>query len=477
MTAQTHIAILGAGPGGYVAAIRAAQLGARVTVVERNALGGVCLNWGCIPSKALLSVIELGDKLKKADELGLLLSEPARYDLPRMVARKNKVVAGLVKGVATLFKAWNIKVVEGRGEFTDSKTLTVTGPDGGPQTVEADAIIIATGSSWPRLAQFPIDGTQIITSKEALDLETIPTRMVILGAGVEGCECASLFSGLGTAVTLVELQSRVLPLEDEEVSALMARELKKRSVDVKTGTTIKHVDRAPDRVAVRLADDTVVEADVLLISIGRGFHSQGIGLERVGVALGRRGEVLVDKRMETNVAGVYAIGDVVGKAMLAHVASAQGKVAVENILGHSTRINYEVIPAGIFTLPEVGRVGLTEQQARERAQGAGKDPDQSVKVGRFRYAGLGKAHAVGDITGLFKVIADTATDKILGVHIVGAHAADLVHEAALAIQVGATAAQVAGMIHAHPTLSEGLLEAVEDVSGMAIHQARKKAGA
>lgn len=477
MAAPTHIAILGAGPGGYVAAIRAAQLGARVTVVERQALGGVCLNSGCIPSKTLLSVIELGDKLKKADEFGLVVPGLARYDLPRMVARKNKVVAGLVKGIATLFKAWNIEVVEGRGEFLDAKTLTVTGPDGTQGTVEADAILIATGSSWPRIAQFPIDGTQIITSKEALDLEMVPKRMVILGAGVEGCECATLFSGLGTALTLIELQPRVLPLEDEEVSTLMARELKKRSVDVMTGTTITHVDRTSDGLALRLADGTVVEADVLLISIGRGFHSQGIGLDRVGVALGRRGEVLVNERMETNVAGVYAIGDVVGKAMLAHVASAQGKVAVENILGHATRINYEVIPAGIFTLPEVGRVGLTEHQARERAQAAGMDPDQGIKVGRFRYAGLGKAHATGDTTGFFKVIIDAATDKILGVHIVGAHAADLVHEAALAMQVGATVAQVAGMIHAHPTLSEGLLEAVADVNGTAIHQARKKAGA
>ncbi len=476
MATPTHIAILGAGPGGYVAAIRAAQLGARVTVVERHALGGVCLNWGCIPSKTLLSVIELGDKLKKADGFGLILSAPARYELSRMVAQKNKVVAGLVKGIATLFKAWNIEVVEGRGEFVDAKTLAVTGTDGEQRTVEADAIIVATGSSWPQLSQFPIDGTQILTSKEALDLESVPTRMVILGAGVEGCECATLFSGLGTAITLVELQPRVLPLEDEEISALMARELKKRSVDVRTGTTIKHVDRAAGGLTVRLADDTVIGADVLLISIGRGFHSQGIGLQRVGVALGRRGEVLVDERMETNVPGVYAIGDVVGKAMLAHVASAQGKVAVENILGHSTRINYEVIPAGIFTLPEIGRVGLTEQQARERAQAAGGDPDQSVKVGRFRYVGLGKAQAVGDTTGLFKVIADAPTDKILGVHILGAHAADLIHEAALAMQVGATIAQVAGMIHAHPTLSEGLLEAVEDVNGAAVHQARRKAG-
>jgi len=221
-----HIAILGAGPGGYVAAIRAAQLGARVTVVEQQALGGVCLNWGCIPSKALLSVIELGDKLKKAEDLGILLPGPPRYDLARMVARKNKVVASLVKGIATLFNAWKIEVVEGRGVLTDARTIAVTAKDGAQRQVQADAILIATGSSWPQLAQFPVDGKMIITSKQALDLESAPPRMIILGAGVEGCECASLFSGLGTQVTMVELQSAVLPLEDEEVSVLMARELK-----------------------------------------------------------------------------------------------------------------------------------------------------------------------------------------------------------------------------------------------------------
>lgn len=475
MPDHTHIAILGAGPGGYVAAIRAAQLGARVTVVERQSLGGVCLNWGCIPSKALLSIIELGDKLKKADDLGLMLSGPPRYDVARMVARKNKVVAGLVKGIATLFKAWNIDVVEGRGELSDARAIAVAGTDGVQREVKADAVIIATGSSWPQIPQFPIDGKRIITSKEALDLEEAPKRMVILGAGVEGCECATYFSGLGTAVTLVELQPRVLPLEDEEVSVLMERELKKRSVEVKTGTTIKQVDHRGDALAVSIADETTVEAEMLLVSIGRGFHSQGIGLDRVGVALGRRGEVLVNERMETNVAGVYAIGDVVGKAMLAHVASAQGKVAVENILGYPARIDYDVIPAGIFTLPEIGRVGLTERQARERAEAAGQNPDQAVKVGRFRYAALGKAQATGDVAGLFKVVTDAATGKILGAHLVGAHAADLIHEAALAMQVGATAAQVAGMIHAHPTLAEGVMEACEDIEGAAIHQVRKKA--
>lgn len=474
MTLQKHIAILGAGPGGYVAAIRAAQLGARVTVIENQALGGVCLNWGCIPSKALLSVVELGDKLKKAEELGVILPGPARYDLARMVARKNKAVAGLVKGIATLFKAWNIEQVEGTGSLRDQRTIDVRKNDGTESQVTADAIVIATGSSWPNLPEFPIDGRQILTSKDLLDLEVIPPRLLIVGAGVEGCEFAALYSGLGTQVTVVELLSRVLPTEDEEIASMMDRELKKRGVTLCTGTTVDRLDRSDAEMTVHLKDDTTITVEKLLISVGRGFNSHNIGLEQVGVQTGRRGEILVNDRMETTVPGIFAIGDVVGKAMLAHVASAQGKVAVENIMGHPTTVRYDVIPAGIFTLPEIGRVGLTEQQAREQVQAAGQQPDQALKIGRFRYGGLGKAQATGDVTGLFKVISEAGTGTILGVHILGAHAADLIHEAALAMQVRARVSQLAEMIHAHPTLSEGLMEAAEDVDGRAIHQARKR---
>ena len=474
MTSQAHIAILGAGPGGYVAAIRAAQLGARVTVIEREKLGGVCLNWGCIPSKALLSVVELGDKIKKAEELGLLLQGPVAYDLARMVSRKDKVVGTLVKGITTLFKGWDIDHVTGQGVIKDTRTIAVAKSDGSQRAIQADALVVATGSSWPNLPEFPIDGRQILTSQQMLDLTQIPASLVIIGGGVEGCEFASLYSGLGTQVTMVELMPRVLPLEDEEISSTMTRELKKRGVTVLTGTTVEKLERSPALVVVHMKDGGTISAEKLLVSVGRGLNSRGIGLEQVGVATGRRGEILVDERMETNVPGIYAIGDVTGKAMLAHVASTQGQVAVENILGHPRAIQYDVIPAGIFTLPEIGRVGLTEQQARDQAQASGQEPDQAVKTGRFRYAGLGKAQATGDTTGFFKVVADAGTGKILGVHILGAHAADLIHEAALAMQVGATVAQVARMIHAHPTLAEGLMEAVEDVSGTAIHQLRKK---
>jgi dihydrolipoamide dehydrogenase len=467
MTIQKRIAILGAGPGGYVAAIRAAQLGARVTVVENQALGGVCLNWGCIPSKALLSVVELGEKAKKAGELGLTLNGPVGYDLARMVARKNKVVETLVKGIATLFKTWGIEHLDGTGELVDERTLRVTKKDSPESRVQADAIIIATGSSWPNLPLFPIDGQQIITSKEALDLARIPASLLIIGAGVEGCEFASLYGGLGTQVTMVELLPRLLPLEDEEVALLMERELKKRGVVIHTGTTVDRVERRDGRVQASLKNGTTIEADKILVSVGRGMNSKGIGLEKAGVKIGGRGEILVNERLETNAPGIYAIGDVTGKAMLAHVASAQGKVAVANILGHAHAMNYEVVPAGIFTLPEIGRVGLTEQQARERGA-------TEVKVGRFRQVALGKAHAVGDTTGLYKIIADAKTGVVLGVHIVGAHAADLVHEAALAMQLGATVTAVADMIHAHPTLAEGLMEAAEDADGLAIHLVRKK---
>lgn len=474
MTAPKHIAILGAGPGGYVAAIRAAQLGARVTVIENQALGGVCLNWGCIPSKALLAVVELGDKVKKAADYGLTIDGSVGYDPARMVARKNTVVEGLVKGIATLFKSWNIEHVEGTGELLDAKSLRVAKRDGTEVTVQADAIVIATGSSWPNLPLFPVDGKQIITSKEALDLGSIPKSLLIVGGGVEGCEFASLYSGLGTKVTLVEMLPNVLPLEDEEIASFMARELKKRGVELYTGTTVEKIERQPGMVRATLKDGVVVEMQQILISVGRGFNSKGIGLEKAGVQVGKRGDILVNDRMETNVRGVYAIGDVVGKAMLAHVASAQGKVAVQNILGHTSKVSYNLIPVGIFTLPEIGRVGLTEQQAREKVQAIGRNPETDVKIGRFRYAALGKAQSTGDITGMFKIIADAKTQNILGVHIIGSHAADLVHEAAMAMHLGATPAQVAEMIHAHPTLSEGLMEAAEDIEGMAIHLARKK---
>ncbi len=462
-----HIAILGAGPGGYVAAIRAAQRGAQVTIIENQALGGVCLNWGCIPSKALLSVIELGEKIKKAGEFGIQVEGPVNYDPVQMVKRKDQVVANLVKGIGMLLKGGGVTHIQGTGVLVDDRTIRVSGADGSETSVHADAIIVATGSSWPNLPLFPIDGTRIITSKDALDLKSIPEKVVIVGGGVEGCEFASLYSGLGAHVSVVELMPTILPEEDEEISSLMVREFKKRRIPIHVGAKVVSCQVGESEVMVNLTSEETINADVVLVSIGRRFNTVGIGLEKVGVAVGSRGEITVNDRMETSVSGVYAIGDVVGKAMLAHVASAQGKVAVENILGRSDAINYDVVPAGIFTLPEIGRVGLTEQQTRERGM--------DTKIGRFRYSGLGKAQSVGETTGMFKVISDAESGNLLGAHLMGAHAADLVHEAALAMEVGATVDKLAAMIHAHPTLSEGLMEAAEDVEGLAIHQARRRA--
>ena len=466
MVSTKHIVIVGAGPGGYVAAIRAAQLGARVTIVENQALGGVCLNWGCIPSKALLSVIDLREKLNKAEDFGISLAGPTGFNPAQMVARKNRVVTGLVKGIATLFKGWGITHIQGTGSLQNEQTVHVQKSDDTSVSIQGDAIILATGSSWPNLPLFPIDGNSVITSKEALDIPRIPERLLIVGGGVEGCEFASLYAGLGSKVTIVEMMSRLLPLEDEEVSTLIERELKKRKVQLHLGVKVEKFTRSEAATQALLDSGVLVETDMTIVSVGRRFNTSGLGLERLGIKLGERGEITVNERLETNVAGVYAIGDVVGKAMLAHVASAQGKIAVENILGGNQVIDYGVIPAGIFTLPEVGRVGLTEQEVRTN----GIEP----KVGRFRYAGLGKTHAIGDTIGFAKVVAHPETDVVLGAHLVGAHAADLVHEAAMAMQMNTTSRKMAEMIHAHPTHAEALMEAAEDVHGFAIHQARKR---
>jgi dihydrolipoamide dehydrogenase len=466
MADSTHIVIIGAGPGGYVAAIRAAQLGARVTVLEEQALGGVCLNSGCIPSKTLLGFIDLGERVRHAQPFGLNIDGPVGYDLARMVARKDDVVRGLVNGIGTLFKQWNITHLPGRGELVSDRQVRITHIDGSASTIDADAIILATGSSWPQLPQFPIDGQRVLTSQDALDLTEIPRSVLIVGGGVEGCEFACLFSGLGSEVSVVEMMPSVLPLEDEDMINTLTRELKKRKVQLFLKTQIIKWSAVDQGVQATLGSGEELVADTMLISVGRRMNSDRLGLDKVGVNTGPKGEILVNEKLETSVPGIYAIGDVTGKSMLAHVASAQGKVAAANAMGQPRSMNYDVIPAGIFTLPEIGRVGLTEAQARERGL--------SVAVGRFRYAGLGKAQAMGETIGQFKVIADERTKQIVGVHIIGSHAADLIHEAALAMHGGVPVTNLADMIHAHPTLSEGMMEAAEDVEGMAIHQARKR---
>jgi dihydrolipoamide dehydrogenase len=468
MSDQKHIVIVGAGTGGYVAAIRAAQLGARVTLVESAAVGGLCLNWGCIPSKALLACAELANKIKRADEFGIILAGPVSYDLTRMVARKNKVVATLVKGVRSLLATWKVELLEGRGALADAAKVRVIKNDGTEALFGPDAVILGTGTLPPALPNLPLDGSRIISSREILDLETIPNSLLIVGGGVEGCEFASLFSALGTRVTIAEMLARILPGEDAEVSTLLTAELKKQGVTILPDTRVDKVSVGADGVTTSFADGMPVIFDKVLVSVGRRFNTAGLGLEVAGVERGRRGEIVVNQRMETNRRGIYAIGDVVGTAMLAHVASAQGKVAVRNILGQPAEMRYDVVPAGIFTFPEIGRVGLTEEEARQQGM--------EVKIGKFRPVGLGKAHATGETTGLMKIVTNAKTRKIVGVHLVGSHAADLIHEAAVAMHMGATAETIAETIHAHPTMPEGLMEAAEDVDNMAIHLARRRAG-
>lgn len=459
------IIVIGAGPGGYVAAIRAAQMGADVTVVETDEVGGTCLNRGCIPTKALLASTEALSKIKKAADYGLEISGEVTAKLDKIMARKDKVVATQVKGIRGLFKSWGVKLLEGRGRLIPGKKVELTLKNGEIQELEADAIIVATGSRPAQIPIFPFDGEKIISSDEALSLQSVPKSLLIVGAGVIGCEFAFIYKELGTDVTMVEMMPRAVFTEDPEISEILERELKKKKIKLLKNIKTEKVEVTENGVKAFLSDGKTIEGEKMLVSIGRAVNSENLGLAEVGVKPGGRGEIPVDDRMKTNMDDIYAIGDVTGNIMLAHVASKQGLVAIDNIMGHDAKMTYDVVPAAIFTHPEIGSVGLREHQCKEKGI--------NVKIGRFQFRALGKAHAMGEIAGMIKVIAEAATDKILGVHIIGPHASDLVHEAALAMKMGVTAKQIAETIHAHPTLAEGVMEACEDVHGMAVHMPKK----
>ncbi len=459
-----HLTIIGAGPGGYVAAIRAAQRGARVTLVEAAEVGGTCLNRGCIPTKTLIASADAVNRVRDAETLGVTLPGPAGINLERIRERKNKVVATQVKGVRALLKSWGVDLVEGRGTLLSPRQVRVTRKDGSIGDVECDRVILATGSRPARIPGFPFDGDSVITSDEAVELRQVPPRLLIVGAGVIGSEFAFIYRSLGSEVTVVELLPRALSTEDPDISALIEREMKKAKIRLLTGAAVDRIERGPDGMVTILGNGERMTTNQVLVSIGRSLNSEELGLQTIGILTGKRGEIVVDDRMETNVPGVYAIGDVTGKMLLAHVASRQGIVAAENALGGDVRMDYSVIPAGIFTMPEIGSVGIRENEAAER--------HLDYRVGRFPFRQLGKAHAMGEITGMVKIISDGATDKVIGVHICGAHASDLVHEGALAIASGTTAAQLGALIHAHPTLAEAVMESAEDVHHEAIHVPR-----
>jgi dihydrolipoamide dehydrogenase len=459
------VAVLGAGPGGYVAAIRAAQLGGDVTVIEASEVGGTCLNWGCIPTKTLIASAEVLHKTKNAKAFGLELNGTISPDIDKIVERKNKVVSTQVKGIRGLFKSWGVNLIEGRGVIVSPGKIQVSQSDGSSIDIETDKIIISTGSRPAQIPVFPFDGQRILSSDHAINPDSIPKSLLIVGAGVIGCEFAFIYKEFGSDVTMVEMMPNAVSTEDEEIAQILERELRKNKIKLLTDKSVEKVDLKDDGVSVQLSDGKTIEVEKVLVSIGRAVNSQNIGLEENGIETGQRGEIKVDKKMLTNIDGIYAIGDVVGGIMLAHLASKEGIVAAENAMGGNSEVNYDVVPAAIFTSPEIGSVGLREKQAIEKGI--------KYKVGKFQFRSLGKSHAIGEISGLFKIITDEETDKILGAHIIGPHASDLIHEAALAMEKGLTAADIASTIHAHPTLAEGIMEAAEDVHDSAIHSPKK----
>ncbi|KPJ60119.1 MAG: hypothetical protein AMJ46_08180 [Latescibacteria bacterium DG_63] len=454
------LCIIGAGPAGYVGAIRAAQSGANVCVVEKAEVGGVCLNRGCIPTKTLTSFVTLLEKVRTVDKLGIRIDGHVSADLETAMRRKREVVATMVKGVRRLLSKRGVTLLSGNGRFVEEKTLEVTSSVEG-QRVQAKSFLIATGSEPAELPSLPFDGSRIISSNEALELDEVPESILIVGAGPIGCEFAFILSGLGTTVTVVEILDRALPTEDDDVSKIMERELRKRKVTLMTGHSVKTCEKKGSGVKCTLNSGKQIEVAKVLLSVGRSFDTEQLGLEEVGVERGTRNEILVSEEMETNVKGVYAAGDVVGKRMYAHSASREATVAVANALGQKRKMNYSAVPACIFTKPEVASVGMTEREAR------GKGIDIRTGVSNFR--SLGKAHVLDEISGMVKIVADAKDDRVLGVHIVGAHASELIHEGAIALTNGLTTAQLGETIHAHPTLSEAVMEAADAVHGLSIY--------
>lgn len=460
-----RISIIGGGPGGYVAALKAAQLGAQVTVIEQAEVGGTCLNRGCIPTKTLIASAEVLHKAKNLADYGIDSGGSFSPNLAKIMERKDRVVSVQVKGIRALFKSWNIALVEGKGSLLSPGKIQVRKREGIEETVEADTMIIATGSRPAQIPLFPFDGKDILSSDDVIAMREIPGSLLIVGAGVIGCEFAALFSEFGTRVTMVEALERALFTEDIEVSELLEREFKKKGVTLMTGVRVAKVERGEGGLHALLSDGREVIAEKVLVSVGRSFNTEEMGLEAVGVQTGNRGEIIADGKMETAVKGIYAVGDVVGGMLLAHKASQEGIVAAHNACGGEMTMDYSVVPSAIFTSPEIASVGLREHQAKEKGI--------PYVTGHFLYRALGKAHAAGEISGFFKIIADRGSDRILGAHLMGAHASDLIHEIAVAMQAGLKARDVAGTIHAHPTFSEGIREAFEDIHGEAIHVPRK----
>ena len=464
MAEQTYdVAIIGAGPGGYVAAIRAAQLGLQVALVEKEHLGGVCLNWGCIPTKALLRNAEIVHLLGRGKDFGFSVTG-FEADFGAAVDRSRRISQRLVKGVAGLMRKNKIEVIEGTGVLKSANTVEVTLNTGGTRTVATRNAIVATGGAAGTIPGITPDGERVMTYREAIVLRDLPASALVVGAGPIGMEFAHIWSTYGTEVTVVEMLPRALPLEDEAASKEVERAFKRRKVSLLTSTRVQGVEATADGIRVRVANEQgerVLEAERALIAIGVRPNTEHLGLEQVGVRT-ERGNIVVDAQMRTNVSGVYAIGDVTGKLALAHVASAQGVIAAETIAGvGSTTLDYEAMPRCTFCQPQVASFGITEAQAAERGY--------EVKVGQFPFRPNGKALGLGEHDGFVKIVADAISGEILGASLVGPEVTELLPELVLARTWELTPEEIARTVHAHPTLSEVLMEAAHGVFGEAIH--------
>ena len=457
------VIVLGSGPGGYVTAIRASQLGFKVAVIEKENLGGVCLNWGCIPTKALLKSAQVFDYLKHASDYGLSVSSFDK-DFTAVVGRSRGIADGMSKGVQFLMKKNKIDVIDGFGKMKPGKKVAVTAADGKVTDYDADHIIIATGARSRELPNLPQDGVKVIGYRQAMTLEKQPKSMIVVGSGAIGVEFAHFYNAMGTQVTIVEFLPNIVPLEDEDISKQMERSMKKAGVTIMTNSSVEKIDTsgAGVKAFVKTAKgEEVLEADILLSAVGIKTNLENIGLEEVGIATDRD-KIIVNDFYQTNIPGYYAIGDVVPGPALAHVASAEGITCVEKIAGlHVDPIDYGNIPGCTYATPEIASVGLTEKQAKEKGY--------DLKIGKFPFTASGKAKASGTPDGFVKVIFDAKYGEWLGCHMIGAGVTDMIAEAVVARKLETTGHEILKTIHPHPTMSEAVMEAVADAYGEVIH--------
>ncbi|BDB01548.1 dihydrolipoyl dehydrogenase [Clostridium botulinum] len=461
------LVVIGGGPGGYVAAIRGAQLGAEVTLIEKEKLGGTCLNIGCIPTKVLLHSSELLNEIKESRTLGIEVNNEVKINWTQLQNRKNTVVNTLVSGVSSLLEHNKVKVINGTAAFEGKSSIKVTKDQGESENIQFDNVIISSGSV-PFIP--PIEGRElegVIDSTGALSLDSIPKSMVIIGGGVIGIEFANIFSFLGCKVTVIEMLPYILPPVDREISEILKEKLKKDGIDIYNNCKVTKIENNNENLNVSFEEDNDklnIEAQKVLIAVGRRANISNLNLESTGVYI-EKGCIWVNDNMETNIKGIYAIGDCTGKNMLAHVASDQGIIAVENIMGKNKKMDYKTVPACVYTKPELASVGLTEEQAKQK----GVD----YKVGKFPLIYNGKSLIMNDTEGFIKIITDKKYEEILGVHILGPRATDLITEAALALRLEATLEEIITTVHAHPTIGEAMKEAALAVNKEAIHMVNK----